>query len=60
MTALPHFAVALPEIVLAVGALVLITIGAVVGDKATSLINGLALALIAAATALVLAQPVDG
>ena len=57
--ALPHFALALPEIVLAVGALTLILIGAIVGDKATSLINGLAVALIALAGVLVALAPVD-
>lgn len=57
--ALPHFALALPEIVLGVGALVLILIGAVAGDRATSLINGLALALIALAGVLVAMAPVD-
>ena len=56
---LPHFALALPEIVLAVGALVLILVGAVIGDRATPLINGLALGLIALATVLVVAAPVD-
>ncbi|RXF74706.1 NADH-quinone oxidoreductase subunit NuoN [Hansschlegelia zhihuaiae] len=55
---LPHFALALPEISLAVGSLVLIVLGAVLGDRATSLINGLALALIALATALVIGAPV--
>jgi NADH-quinone oxidoreductase subunit N len=54
----PHFALALPEIVLAVGSLVLITLGAVLGDRATSLINGLALGLIALAAALVIGAPV--
>ena len=58
-SALPQFALALPEIALAVGALVLILIGAIVGDRATSLINSLALALIALAAALVLATPAD-
>ena len=59
MTALPHFAAALPEIVLAVGALVAILIGAIMGDKSTSLINGLALAVIALAAVLVATAPVD-
>ena len=59
MTALPHFAIALPEITLAVGALVLILIGAVVGDRSTALINNLAIALIALAGVLVALAPVD-
>ncbi|WP_020178860.1 NADH-quinone oxidoreductase subunit NuoN [Methylopila sp. M107] len=59
MTALPHFAIALPEIFLAVGALVLVLIGAVSGDRSTSLINGLAVALIAVAGVLVAFQTVD-
>jgi NADH-quinone oxidoreductase subunit N len=58
-TALPAFAPALPEIVLAVGALVLVLIGAVMGDRATKLVNGLALGLLALATVLVIALPAD-
>ncbi|MET0314046.1 MAG: NADH-quinone oxidoreductase subunit NuoN [Hansschlegelia sp.] len=59
-SALPQFAPALPEIVLAVGALALILLGAIMGDRATSLINGLALGLLALATGLVLVAPSDG
>jgi NADH-quinone oxidoreductase subunit N len=58
-SALPHFAAALPEIVLAGGALALILIGAIAGDRATGLVNGLALALLAVATVLTVALPVD-
>jgi NADH-quinone oxidoreductase subunit N len=58
-SALPAFGPALPEIVLAVGALALVLIGAIVGDRATNAINALALALIALATVLVLTAPVD-
>ncbi|GLK69501.1 NADH-quinone oxidoreductase subunit NuoN [Hansschlegelia plantiphila] len=59
-SALPLFSPALPEIVLAAGALALVLIGAVAGERATALINALALAVIALAMALVLIAPVDG
>ncbi|MFL1874592.1 NADH-quinone oxidoreductase subunit NuoN [Hansschlegelia beijingensis] len=58
-SALPLLAPALPEIVLAIGALGLVLIGAIMGDRATGLVNGLALGLIALATVLVLAAPTD-
>ena len=58
MTSLPQFAVAAPEIVLAIGALGLVLVGAIAGDRSTGLINGLAVAFIAIAGALVFAAPV--
>jgi NADH-quinone oxidoreductase subunit N len=45
----PAFATAFPEILLAVGALVLVLIGAFRGERSNSLVTGLALALVAAA-----------
>ena len=59
-SALPLLGPALPEIALAIGALGLVLIGAIMGDRATRLVNGLALGVIALATVLVLAVPADG
>jgi len=56
-TAFPALAPALPEIILAVGSLALVLIGAVMGDRSTQLINGLALALLAAAGVAVVVAP---
>ena len=51
--AVPAFGLALPEIVLAAGALVLVLIGAIRGERSVGLITGLALALIILVGALV-------
>lgn len=57
MTALPDFALALPEILLAAGALVLLMIGAFAGEKRTGLVSGLAvLLLIGVAAAVILGR----
>jgi NADH-quinone oxidoreductase subunit N len=48
MTALPDFALATPEILLAAGALVLLMIGAFGGEKRTGLVSGLAVLLLLA------------
>jgi len=61
MTAdLPAFLPALPEIVLAVGALALLLIGAYAGERATPLITGLSVALIVIAGGFLLLYPVSG
>src|SRR6202011_3488536 len=61
MTAdLPAFLPALPEIVLAVGALVLLLIGAYGGERMTPLITGLSVALIVVAGGLLLFHSVQG
>ena len=44
--AVPAFGLALPEIVLAFGALALVLLGAIRGDRSVNLINGVALALL--------------
>jgi NADH-quinone oxidoreductase subunit N len=55
----PDFFVAFPEILLAIGALVLVLIGAFRGDRSNGLVTGLALALVAAAAfAVALQEPV--
>lgn len=57
MTALPDFALAGPELLLAVGALLLLLIGAYGGEKRASLISGLsALLLIVAAVAVIIGR----
>jgi NADH-quinone oxidoreductase subunit N len=53
----PAFGPALPEIILAIGALVLILIGAYRGDRSQGLISACALALIGVAALAVLMQP---
>jgi NADH-quinone oxidoreductase subunit N len=52
----PNLWPALPEILLALGALAMITIGAVMRDKATKIVDMLAIALLAAALLLVAGQ----
>ncbi len=47
----------LPEIILVVGAMALLMIGAFRGDASTSLVNGLAVAVIAAAIVILLGMP---
>ncbi len=54
---LPPLAAVLPELVLAVSAIVLILIGAIRGEGAANLVTGLAIAVLAAAGVLVLLQP---
>src|SRR5687767_4595681 len=54
MTAVPALGPALPEIILALGAIAMVLIGAIQGERATRLLEGLAVALFAAALVLVL------
>ncbi|MGL4495559.1 MAG: NADH-quinone oxidoreductase subunit NuoN [Beijerinckiaceae bacterium] len=54
MIEVPNFAVAYAEIVLAIGALVLVLVGAIQGDRGRSLVNMLALGLLAVACLLVM------
>ncbi len=56
MAAVPNFLPALPELILAGGALVLILIGAIRGEGSLKLVEALALALIAVAGLAVMAQ----
>jgi NADH-quinone oxidoreductase subunit N len=51
---------ALPEVILAVGALVLLMIGAFGGDKATPVVTGLSVALLVVAAAILVFAPVQG
>jgi NADH-quinone oxidoreductase subunit N len=51
------FSPALPEIVLAAGALVLVLLGAIRGDKSEGVVNGLALALLLGAATIVAFEP---
>lgn len=51
--ALPALGPALPEIILAVGAIAMVLIGAIQGERATRLLEGLALVLLAVALVLV-------
>ncbi len=55
--AIPAFGPALPEIVLAIGALVLVLVGAYRGEKSVSIVTGGALGLLVATLLAVLAQP---
>ncbi|WP_336812935.1 NADH-quinone oxidoreductase subunit NuoN [Bosea sp. MMO-172] len=52
--ALPALGPALPEIILALGAIAMVLVGAIQGERATRLLEGLALALLAVALVLVL------
>lgn len=54
---LPALGVVLPELVLAVGSLVLLLIGALRGERSSGLVNGLALVLIALSAVAVAVQP---
>ena len=54
------FAPALPEIILAIGALVLLLIGAVAGQRSTALVTGLAVVLIVVAGLDLVFTRVDG
>lgn len=51
---------AVPEIILAVGALVLLMVGAFGGDRATPVVTGLSVALIIAAAASLVLTPAEG
>jgi NADH-quinone oxidoreductase subunit N len=51
--ALPALGPALPEIILAIGAITMVLVGAIQGERATRLLEGLALALLAVALVLV-------
>ena len=51
---------ALPEIVLALGALALLMIGAFGGDRATPVVTGLSVALIVVAAVILILMPVEG
>ncbi|HEV7258863.1 MAG TPA: NADH-quinone oxidoreductase subunit NuoN [Bosea sp. (in: a-proteobacteria)] len=53
--ALPALGPALPEIILAIGAIAMVLVGAIRGERATRLLEGVALALFALALVLVLA-----
>src|SRR3954453_12640460 len=55
--AIPAFGPALPEIVLAIGALGLVLVGAYRGEKSVSIVTGGALGLLVATLFAVLAQP---
>ena len=57
---LAHLTLAAPEVLLAVGALVLLMIGVFSGERASTLVNGLAVAVLIAALALVLLFPSNG
>jgi NADH-quinone oxidoreductase subunit N len=57
---LASFALALPEIILAVGVLVLLLIGAIVGPRSTPLVTGLAIALVVVAAVVLLFATGDG
>src|SRR4051812_42230230 len=57
---LPVFLPALPEIVLALGALILLMVGAYGGERTTPLITWLAVGLIVVAGLILLLYPVEG
>ncbi|MDE1567760.1 NADH-quinone oxidoreductase subunit NuoN [Aquabacter sediminis] len=57
MSVLPPLGAVLPELLLAVAAIVLLLIGAVRGEKATNMVNGLAIAVLVAAGVLTLIGP---
>lgn len=57
---LAHLTLAAPEVLLAVSALALLLIGVFSGEKATTLVNGLAVAVLIAALALVILFPSNG
>ncbi|SDB12728.1 NADH dehydrogenase subunit N [Bauldia litoralis] len=56
----PDLIPALPEIILAVGALALLMIGVFVGERSTPLINGLSIALLVVAGIALVASPSEG
>ncbi|MBC2884947.1 NADH-quinone oxidoreductase subunit NuoN [Ochrobactrum sp. CM-21-5] len=55
-----HLTLAAPEVLLAVGALALLMIGVFSGERATTLVNGLSVAVLIGALALVLLFPANG
>ncbi|MFG1463617.1 NADH-quinone oxidoreductase subunit NuoN [Xanthobacter sp. DSM 24535] len=57
MSSLPPLGAVLPEVTLAVSAIVLLLVGAIRGEAAANLVNGLAIAVLAAAGILVLIAP---
>ncbi|MFG1411328.1 NADH-quinone oxidoreductase subunit NuoN [Xanthobacter sp. VTT E-85241] len=57
MSSLPPLGAVLPEVTLAVSAIVLLLVGAIRGEAAANLVNGLAIAVLAAAGILVLVAP---
>jgi len=57
---LPYLLPALPEIILAVGALALLMIGVFVGERSTALVTGLSIALLVVVVAVLLIGPVAG
>ncbi len=57
---LAHLTLAAPEVLLAVGALAWLMIGVFSGERATTLVNGLSVAVLIAALALVLLVPANG
>ncbi|MEP9366922.1 NADH-quinone oxidoreductase subunit NuoN [Xanthobacter sp. VNH20] len=57
MSSLPPLGAVLPEVTLAVSAIVLLLVGAIRGEAAANLVNGLAIAVLAAAGILVLMAP---
>ncbi|WP_421723717.1 NADH-quinone oxidoreductase subunit NuoN [Bauldia sp.] len=60
MTAVPDLLPALPEIILAVGAMVMLMIGVFVGERSTPLITGLSVALLAGVGLILIFSPVAG
>ena len=55
-----HLTLAAPEVLLAVGALVLLMVGVFTGDRANTIVTGLSVALLFGALALLLVFPADG
>ncbi|ERM00323.1 NADH:ubiquinone oxidoreductase subunit N [Brucella intermedia 229E] len=55
-----HLTLAAPEVLLAVGALALLMIGVFSGERAATLVNGLSVAVLIAALALVILFPANG
>jgi NADH-quinone oxidoreductase subunit N len=60
MTVLPDFMLALPEIILAVGAMALLMVGAFGGERMTTTITGMAIALLVVAGMAVVFNPGEG
>src|SRR6476619_4964469 len=54
--AIPAFGFALPEIVLAIGALALVLLGAIRGERSVNLVNGIALAILVLVGVLVMTR----
>ena len=60
MMLLPNFAPALPEIVLAVSALILVLIGAFAGERSTGLVTALSVVVLAVAALILIFNPAGG